>query len=1036
MKKIILSLAVVSVFTFVLFFSNILLAQFESHPEIEWKTITTENFNIVYHEGTERTAYTTAKIAEEIYGPITSLYDFKPKDKVNFVINDLSDIANGATDFFNNRIEIFSSALDFELRGTHNWLRNVITHEYTHMVQIQASMKFPKSMPAIYFQWLNYEKERRPDVLYGYPNMIISYPISGFGVPAWFAEGTAQYQRQAPGYDYWDAQRDMILRSYVEDDNMLTYNEMGQFSSITSLKAESIYNSGFAFVRYISQNYGEDKLKDVTKNLGSVFNFSIDKAFRQVIGKDGDELYNEWKAFLKKDYAVKLKGVKETKIEGKLIEEKGFANYFPQFSPDGKKIAYISNQDFDYAVTGLMIYDKEKKSNKYTGILIGSNFGWSPDGKKIIYSRRNYPAKLDETYFYDIYVYDIDKDEEIRITKDRRATAPSYSPDGKKFVYTISNDGTLNIEISDEKLSKIERITEFRNGEQIYNPKFSQDGKKIIFDYSLEESRKIAQIDLQTGEMEFILDEKGYDFRNPVYISDNEFLYCNDKTGIFNIYRYNILTKENKQITNVLGGAFMPSLDKSGNLTYASYHSTGYKIALLENIKDSENKPIVNYSAPDRLIIKYTDSGSMTDEPKNKFDWNKLKNFNDINVPPYKSEKYKPIFNQLSIFPVLRLDNYTKDNNVLDMIKPGIYFFSDELMSRLSIFGGAFINRKWERDLFLNFRYDYGMPVARDFFDGIGFSPAFVFEGYNVTRKADAQVIAGIDSISVGVSYDLLAFDLGFEFKLFNPHHNLKAGYQFQKYASLIDNFVIPSSNLQVRGSREDYFKANGFYLTYKYENYFPTKDRDINPYGRKINIRYDYEASDINPEYLVNDDGTLSTVYANNKLHKLEGDWLEAYKLFDKHTLSFKFRGAVIFGPEVDNFYNYYASGLIGMKGYPFYALGGGRMATLNIAYRFPLFSNIDTRISPLYFDKLYFSVYGDIGNAWEERRTKLSDFKKDAGFELRLQAFTSYAFPTSIFFNAAYGFDEFTKNFRGTNVTYGKEWRLYFGVLFGFDI
>ena len=63
------------------------------------------------------------------------------------------------------------------------------------------------------------------------------------------------------------------------------------------------------------------------------------------------------------------------------------------------------------------------------------------------------------------------------------------------------------------------------------------------------------------------------------------------------------------------------------------------------------------------------------------------------------------------------------------------------------------------------------------------------------------------------------------------------------------------------------------------------------------------------------------------------------------------------------------------------------------------------------------------------------LKDFKKDVGAELRLQAFSFYAFPTSIFINAAYGFDEFTKRFRGENVTYGKEWRFYFGTLFGFD-
>ncbi len=97
--------------------------------------------------------------------------------------------------------------------------------------------------------------------LYGYPNVIVSYPFSGVGVPAWYAEGTAQYQRQQLAYEYWDSHRDMILRSYSEDGNMLSWGEMGQFSSITSLKAESIYNLGYALTRYIAMKYGEDKLR-------------------------------------------------------------------------------------------------------------------------------------------------------------------------------------------------------------------------------------------------------------------------------------------------------------------------------------------------------------------------------------------------------------------------------------------------------------------------------------------------------------------------------------------------------------------------------------------------------------------------------------------------------------------------------------------------------------------------------------------------------------------------------------------------------
>ncbi|MCE1164804.1 MAG: biopolymer transporter Tol, partial [Bacteroidetes bacterium] len=375
---------------------------------------------MTYHTGAERTAQTIAKIAEEVYGPITDLYDYQPKDKVNFVVNDLSDIANGATDYFGNRIEIFASALDFELRGTHNWLRNVITHEFTHMVQIQASLKITKNVPAIYLQWINYEKEKRPDVLYGYPNVIVSYPVSGVGVPAWFAEGVAQFQRQQMGYDFWDANRDMILRSYVIDDNMLTWNEMGQFSSITSLKAESIYNSGFALTRYIAMKYGEDKLREISRSLGDLTNFSIDKAFRKVLGKDGKEIYNEWKAYLKKDYGERLAAVKNNIIDGEIVTKKGFANYYPKFSPDGKKIAYLSNGDYDFGSTSLFVYDIATKKEEMIDAPVSYNFAWSPDGKRLLYSKRNSPPSIDETVIYDIYEYDIAAKKDKRLSEKLR----------------------------------------------------------------------------------------------------------------------------------------------------------------------------------------------------------------------------------------------------------------------------------------------------------------------------------------------------------------------------------------------------------------------------------------------------------------------------------------------------------------------------------------------------------------------------------------------------------------------------------------
>ena len=104
--------------------------------------------------------------------------------------------------------------------------------------------------------------------------------------------------------------------------------------------------------------------------------------------------------------------------------------------------------------------------------------------------------------------------------------------------------------------------------------------------------------------------------------------------------------------------------------------------------------------------------------------------------------------------------------------------------------------------------------------------------------------------------------------------------------------------------------------------------------------------------------------------------------------------------------------------------------------AYRLPIFKHMDFRVLHLYFDKLYAGVFYDYGNAFNEDKIRLTDFKKDAGFELRLDMFSFYNFPTRIFFNAAYGFDGFSKTekYNNLNLAYGKEWRYYVGVTFGY--
>ena len=65
--------------------------------------------------------------------------------------------------FFDNKIVISGKPMDYDLRGSHRWIQDVIAHEFTHIVQMGSSMKYPRNIPGSYFQILGYEEEKRED---------------------------------------------------------------------------------------------------------------------------------------------------------------------------------------------------------------------------------------------------------------------------------------------------------------------------------------------------------------------------------------------------------------------------------------------------------------------------------------------------------------------------------------------------------------------------------------------------------------------------------------------------------------------------------------------------------------------------------------------------------------------------------------------------------------------------------------------------------------------------------------------------------
>ena len=75
---------------------------------------------------------------------------------------------------------------------------------------------------------------------------------------------------------------------------------------------------------------------------------------------------------------------------------------------------------------------------------------------------------------------------------------------------------------------------------------------------------------------------------------------------------------------------------------------------------------------------------------------------------------------------------------------------------------------------------------------------------------------------------------------------------------------------------------------------------------------------------------------------------------------------------------------------------------------------------------------LFYDWGNAWDDDKLDVFDFKEDIGLELRLSTFSFNLFPTKFFFEMAWPL----KKARYLDVQYPQEIRYYFGALFEFDL
>ncbi|MCL4304532.1 PD40 domain-containing protein [bacterium] len=988
-----------------------------TRPHLVWKTFETDNFVVHFTEGLEEVAFLAADIAEEIHEPLCRIYDYRPDTKVSLIFSDEDDVANAGAYFQSNKIKFYATSMAWDFRGTHNWLRNVVTHEYTHMIQLGASRKWSRRFPAIYIQALGYEPERRPDVLYGYPNTLVSWPLPSVTIPAWFAEGTAQYQFKGTGYDFWDSHRDMLLRQAVLANRLLSFEDMGFFGK-TSLESEGVYNQGYALVKYIAdRSNGVVTLADISHKMSSAWPVTLNDAIASVTGKAGIEWYREWKRDIEVQYRYVKENLEPYFTVADTMDKKGFVGFYPRFSHDGTKLAFVSNSGREYfGQSSLYVYDLRSDSTKLVVGGVQGGISWLPDDSGILYAARS-TKNPHGALLHDIYLYTFSDKKTIRLSRGLRAESVDVSPDGRLLVLTVNEEGRRDIAIASMPDHKV-KVRPFGLGdllmrvpslphEQFYLPRWSPDGSRIAVGHHLREGRSVRIYEFMSESNSISLlnefEGNGGELRDPTWSSTGDSLYVSyDESGIANIYRLSIKDGNLDRLTVVLGGAFYPAV-RGEKLAYSEFCGDGFRIC----VADSPSVVRLPRSALDEA------ESYLARVPKNEV---------ALRGVQRETEPYRPRFESLYWFPRIAFD-YNK-------FKPGTYLLLNDVLDKLTFIGGAAVNQDREYDL-------YGLAEYREFY------PTIFAEYFNVQRRmtsffADSSRIIGEEEIG------------GRPSPLFDQYR-IRYRYNLNEVSVGVGIPLVATANVKTRATYDQYVAHNRFddetsvSLTYfkgwSWKTGFYLDARrpgiltNISPSsGYRGFVEYTRANHNFISDIEVGGDAVgLREIYDPNNYNLFEAGLERYFKSpIQIHSMEVRLRGGFI-DENVDPFFYQYAGGLPGMRGYSFYSLGGTRTAIGTVTYRFPMIKRAAINLWPVSLNRVYGSLFADIGDAWTGEYGARSP-KKDIGGGLRMQLHSFYSYPTAISFDVAYGLDKFDVVEDNVRTSYGEEVRYYLTVLFDF--
>ena len=947
-------------------------------PSVRWYTLETPHFDLHYYPAERAFAEHAARVAERAYRLVTRYLNWRPAGRVSITLNDHTDYADGfASSIPYNYIYAYGAPPDSldELSDFDDYVGLLITHELTHVVHLDTILSWcPRLIDTVFGK------------IYA-PNL---------SQPTWFIEGLAVLleSRHTTAGRLRSSFYNMHLRVPFLEGHVFGLDAVSN-RPLAFPHGTVPYLYGSSMLRYLEDRYGPEKLREISHRYGDeCIAGGLNRVTARAVGRGyaeiaGDGLWEDWKRSMSHRYALEAEEASRrglttarrltTDAPGPRGEGPG-----PRFFPDGTLLYHRASLDASPAYVRL---DPVSGTRSQIVDIHGAGRGSpTPDGRGLVFQQLNFLplawriSGSAQVAWNDLFYLDLRSKAVHPLTRGYRAHEPDVSPDGKEIVCAVGATGVRQLAVVPIG-GGVPRVLLPGTPGFVYTPVFSPDAKLIAYSrWKPGGFRDIHLYDVAAGTDRPLSVDRAMDV-DPRFTPDGRYLlFASDRTGIYDIFAYELATGRLQQVTNVVSGAFQPAVSPDGSkLVYTGFSSEGFDLyempfdpAAFLPAQPYANARLDAPTDPDR------DSDSPDAAPE------------DAAAPPLvtRTKTYAPWRYM-----------YPRKWDLRVLPNPLGSGESAYLATTLSDpVGNHFVSAS----LLLPSEFD---PSAAVYYAYNRLWPSFAVSARRAAQDVGGFILGGVDtryrqhvygaSASIGLPLRRTAASFS----------NVSFGYDYTAYG-LVGNIPAadPTAPITVR---PEHGPDTDIYVYWDFNNVHAWPYSVSGQEGRALAL------------YLRISDPALGGRFRTTEL---SWSWSEYFtppwaKL---HALAMSLNGGIgigdkrqlfVIGGFVEQdllraiFLNRRAQGLF-LRGYPANAFGGDTYNLLSTEYRAPLvWIERGYRTFPLYLRRIWGSVFVDAGNAYFGQ-FRPSDIKVGAGAEARLQFNIAHYLETELKLGFAHGF------------------------------